>query len=32
MDYRLLGQTGVRVSAIGLGFGNFGGIGSAPVF
>jgi aryl-alcohol dehydrogenase-like predicted oxidoreductase len=30
MEHKLLGQTGVRVSAIGLGCGNFGGIGSAP--
>jgi aryl-alcohol dehydrogenase-like predicted oxidoreductase len=30
MKYNLLGQTGLRVSAIGLGCGNFGGIGSMP--
>jgi aryl-alcohol dehydrogenase-like predicted oxidoreductase len=32
MDYKLLGQIGVRASALGLGCGNFGGIGSAPAF
>ncbi len=32
MDYRQLGQTGLRVSAFGMGCGNFGGIGSAPEF
>src|SRR6202007_3068345 len=32
MDRAYLGQTGIRVSRIILGCGNFGGIGSAPAF
>jgi 1-deoxyxylulose-5-phosphate synthase len=32
MDYRRLGATGVKISRLGLGCGNFGGIGSAPAF
>ncbi|HKE20380.1 MAG TPA: aldo/keto reductase, partial [Kofleriaceae bacterium] len=32
MDHRHLGSTGVRVSRIALGCGNFGGVGSAPAF
>src|SRR5215470_12636887 len=32
MNYRRLGSTGVRISRLGLGCGNFGGIGSAPAF
>ena len=32
MEYRRLGHTGVEVSRVALGCGNFGGIGSAPTF
>ena len=32
MRYVKLGRTGLKVSAVGLGCGNFGGIGSAPAF
>jgi aryl-alcohol dehydrogenase-like predicted oxidoreductase len=32
MEYQRLGRTGVKVSRLGLGCGNFGGIGSAPAF
>jgi len=32
MDYQRLGSTGLRISRLGLGCGNFGGIGSAPAF
>lgn len=32
MEYRRLGSTGVKVSRLTLGCGNFGGIGSAPAF
>jgi aryl-alcohol dehydrogenase-like predicted oxidoreductase len=32
MEYRRLGATGVKISRLGLGCGNFGGVGSAPAF
>src|SRR5262245_14500187 len=32
MEYRRLGSTGVKISRLALGCGNFGGIGSAPAF
>ncbi len=32
MNYKNLGNTGLKVSAVGLGCGNFGGVGSAPAF
>jgi aryl-alcohol dehydrogenase-like predicted oxidoreductase len=32
MEWRRLGSTGLRISRLGLGCGNFGGIGSAPAF
>ncbi|MBI3242121.1 MAG: aldo/keto reductase [Chloroflexi bacterium] len=32
MIYKNLGRTGLKISAVGLGCGNFGGIGSAPAF
>lgn len=32
MHYKNLGRTGLKISAVGLGCGNFGGIGSAPAF
>jgi aryl-alcohol dehydrogenase-like predicted oxidoreductase len=32
MEYRHLGATGLTISRLGLGCGNFGGIGSAPAF
>jgi aryl-alcohol dehydrogenase-like predicted oxidoreductase len=32
MEYKNLGRTGLKISAVGLGCGNFGGIGSAPAF
>lgn len=30
MHYKRLGRTGLKISAVGLGCGNFGGIGSTP--
>jgi len=32
MKYQRLGSTGIKVSRLGLGCGNFGGVGSAPAF
>src|SRR5437764_584089 len=32
MEYRRLGSTGLRISRLGLGCGNFGGVGSSPAF
>jgi len=32
VEWRRLGSTGLRISRLGLGCGNFGGIGSAPAF
>ncbi len=32
MEYKNLGYTGLKISTLGLGCGNFGGIGSAPAF
>ena len=32
MEHRRLGTTGLKISRLGLGCGNFGGIGSAPAF
>ena len=32
MRYKNLGSTGLKVSVVGLGCGNFGGVGSAPAF
>jgi aryl-alcohol dehydrogenase-like predicted oxidoreductase len=32
VEYKNLGRTGLKVSALGLGCGNFGGVGSAPAF
>src|SRR6266851_4103994 len=32
MEYRRLGSTGLKISCLGLGCGNFGGVGSAPEF
>src|SRR5882672_10111215 len=32
MHHQRLGSTGVKISRLGLGCGNFGGVGSAPAF
>ena len=32
MEFRRLGTTGLKISRLGLGCGNFGGVGSAPAF
>jgi len=32
VQYKNLGRTGLKISAVGLGCGNFGGVGSAPAF
>ncbi len=32
MEYRRLGSTGLKISSVALGCGNFGGVGSAPAF
>jgi aryl-alcohol dehydrogenase-like predicted oxidoreductase len=32
MEWRRLGSTGLRISRLGLGCGNFGGVGSSPAF
>ncbi|HSK14603.1 MAG TPA: aldo/keto reductase [Gaiellaceae bacterium] len=32
MEHRRLGETGIEVSRLALGCGNFGGVGSAPAF
>jgi aryl-alcohol dehydrogenase-like predicted oxidoreductase len=32
MEYRRLGHSGIEISRVALGCGNFGGIGSAPAF
>src|SRR5262245_26416456 len=32
MECKRLGTTGLKISRLGLGCGNFGGIGSAPAF
>ena len=32
VNYQRLGSTGLKISRLGLGCGNFGGVGSAPAF